>query len=617
MPIDGLVSGLDTNSIITQLMDIERKPRTLMATRRDSAQAAVDAFKAIETKLATVTSAAADLQRANGWNLRTATTSAPDVATASVSTGATQGAFSFTVDSLARAHGVATAIDVPLATSVIASSGSITIHQQDGDHVLSVGGGSIGEVAAAINRANLGIRAATVNTGSGLRLQVSAVASGVKAQFDITAGIDGGIGTVMTTQGTDAAITLGSGAGAYQIHSASNTFTDLVPGVAVTVRALSATPVQLDISTDVTALGDKVQAMIDAVNGAVGLIASSTAYDPTTKKAAVLVGDSAARKVAQALTRAVTEAVQQSALHSAGLAGVSVDRYGKMSFDRSKFENAYQTDPVAVQRLFVQGATTTGSVEFIGASDATLTATGTVSVSTLSSAATSLGLTGAWPQVPSPTLRVRIGDVEASYTVTDGESAADVRAGFQAAIEAKGLPLDVTESGGGLRITHRNIGTAAAFDVAWDGTTFASNTGTDVSGTIDGVASIGSGDLLTSPSTAQNLPGLTVRVSGTTIGDVGTVSYEPGLAQRLAQAIAQATNSTGGYLSGAEDTQTKSIATLTTAIDAYDLRLTAREAALRKQYSDLEVTLGNLKNQSNYLASQLSSLPSTSSSSSG
>lgn len=615
MPIDGLVSGLDTNSIITQLMDIERKPRDLMATRRDNAQAAIDAFKTIETKLAAVTSAAADLQRASGWNLRTATTSATDVVTASVTAGASQGAFSFTVDSLARAHGVATAVDVPASTSVIASSGSITIHQLDGDHVLSVGGGSIAEVAAAINRANLGIRAATVNTGSGLRLQVSAVAPGVNAQFDITAGIDGGIGRAMTTQGTDAAITLGSGVGAYQIHSASNTFTDLVPGVAITVRALSTTPVQLDITTDVTALGDKVQALVDAVNGAVGQIATSTAYDPKTKKAAVLVGDSAARKVAQALTRAVTEAVQQSALHSAGLAGVSVDRYGKMTFDRSKFENVYQADPVAVQRLFVQGATTTGSVEFVGASDAT-TNTGTVDIATLSSAGTSLGLTGPWPQVPSPTVRVRIGDSEASYTVADGATAADVRAGLQAAIQSAGLPLDVSESGGGLRITHRNIGSAASFDVAWDGITFATNAGTDVSGTIDGVASIGSGDLLTSPSTAPNLPGLTVRVSGNTIGTVGTVSYEPGLAQRLAQAIAQATNSTGGYLSGAEETQSKSIATLSTAIDAHDLRLTAREAALRKQYSDLEVTLGNLKNQSNYLASQLSSLPSTSTSSS-
>lgn len=91
MPIDGLVSGLDTNSIITQLMDIERKPRDLMATRRDNAQAAIDAFKTIETKLAAVTSAAADLQRASGWNLRTATTSATDVVTASVTAGASQG----------------------------------------------------------------------------------------------------------------------------------------------------------------------------------------------------------------------------------------------------------------------------------------------------------------------------------------------------------------------------------------------------------------------------------------------------------------------------------------------------------------------------------------------
>jgi flagellar hook-associated protein 2 len=43
-------------------------------------------------------------------------------------------------------------------------------------------------------------------------------------------------------------------------------------------------------------------------------------------------------------------------------------------------------------------------------------------------------------------------------------------------------------------------------------------------------------------------------------------------------------------------------------IDDWDIRLAAKKEALQKQYSDLEVALGKLKDQSNWLAGQLAGL---------
>jgi flagellar hook-associated protein 2 len=47
---------------------------------------------------------------------------------------------------------------------------------------------------------------------------------------------------------------------------------------------------------------------------------------------------------------------------------------------------------------------------------------------------------------------------------------------------------------------------------------------------------------------------------------------------------------------------------LTSSIAAYDVRLAKRQETLKAQYAALEVALGKLKDQSNWLAGQLASL---------
>jgi flagellar hook-associated protein 2 len=49
------------------------------------------------------------------------------------------------------------------------------------------------------------------------------------------------------------------------------------------------------------------------------------------------------------------------------------------------------------------------------------------------------------------------------------------------------------------------------------------------------------------------------------------------------------------------------------SIADWDVRLAIRQQTLQKQFSDMEVALGKLRDQSNWLAGQLASLPSASS----
>jgi len=518
MSIDGLVSGLDTTTIINQLMQVERQPQVIMKSRQDAMKAQLDAYASVGSKLEAVTSAATALQRSGGWALRTATSTNPSVATASVRDGASPGSLSFTVDQLASGHGLAAATDVAAVTDVVASGGSLTLTVGGTPHPVAVGGGTLTEVVDAVNAAGLGVRAATVNTGTGFRLQLMSTGTGTASAFTLD-GLDPGLGgTVVTSTGVDARIVVGAGVGAYAVTSSSNSFVDLMPGVTVSVTAVSPSPVVVSVTADASALADKVQSLTDAVNGALTEISTRTAYDSRTNRSATLTGDATVRRLKQDLVRAVVDPVG-SGSGSGATVGLSVDRYGKVTFDKAAFAAAFAADPAAVQAMFAQTGTSSAGVAFVGAGDRTRPGSYVVAVQT----------------APGP--------------------------------------------------------------------------GVDVVGTVDGQAAVGKGNLLSVPADSGGpAAGLVLRIDGLGDGGSGTITYEPGIAQRLASVIAGATDSATGYLTSSKTAKQTSVDDLQRSIDSFEQRMTLRQAALKKEYAALEVALGNLRSQSDWLSGQLGQL---------
>lgn len=610
MAIDGLISGLKTSDLIEQLMSVERVPLDIMSARRDAARAAVDAFASVKTKLSAIATAASALERSSGWNLRKATSSDPAVATVAAAQGAALGSFTFTVDGLAATHGVATQTNVAATTSSVASGPDITLTVGGDAHTVSVGGGTLAEVVTAINTAAVGVRAAAVNTGSGYRLQLTATNSGADAAFTVS-GLS--VATAVTTQGADARLTFGSGPGAYQVTSATNTFSDVVPGVTVVAKAVNASPVTVDVASNGEGIADKIQALVDAVNAAKSEIATRTAYDPTSKKAASLAGDSAIRRANQELSRAVSDAVSQSALGSPGMAGVGLDRFGKVTFDREKFLGAYASNPTATEQLFAQHATVTGDMTFVAGGARAVSGSRDVVVTQAAAQASEVGMIGGFPITTPATIRVRIGSTEVLFAATPPMTATEVRDGLQAAIDAQDLDLSVSEAGGGLELRTSNYGANARFEVDWGTGTYHTVTGTDVAGTIGGVTAVGTGRQLAVPATDGTHGGITVNLTSDATGTIGAIDYEPGLAARLAAAVTAATDSTSGYLIGAQDGRQSRVDLLDRSISAYDQRLSLREQRLRKEFANLETSLSNIQGQASFLTNQLNSLSASSS----
>ena len=326
------------------------------------------------------------------------------------------------------------------------------------------------------------------------------------------------------------------------------------------------------------------------------------------------------RRATQALTRAVSDAVSQSPLGSPGAAGIALDKNGNVTFDKDKFQAAYAANPAAVERMFVQGATTTGSVSFVSAGPQATSGSRDVIVTQAAAQASAVGMVGTMPVTTPTTVRVMIGTTVAVFTLQPTDTEASAATGLTAALKAANLPITATAEGGGIKLTSTNYGSTTKFDVAWDGTNFTTATGTDAAGTIGGVAATGAGRQLSVPATDGTLGGLTVSLTSDATGTVGSVNYEPGLAQRLTSADAKATaasNGSSGYLIDAQAGRQSKVDLLTKSMNDYNVRLTSREARLRLEFAHLETTLNNLKSQSSALSAALGTTSSSSSVSTG
>jgi flagellar hook-associated protein 2 len=355
--IDGLVSGMDTTTIINQLIEASRAPVTRLTSRQTQANSAATALGTLRGLVTSVRTAADALDGPTDWRAAAATTSDANVATASADGSATPGSLSFTVDRLAAAHSLITNGAARADTDAWAT-GDLVLDIAGEQHTIAVlpdaesGVLDLDSVVSAVNAADLGVRAQAVQVAPGqYRLQLEAELTGADSTFAVVSGLDAGV--EIARQGQDARIVLSGGT--IDAVSPTNTFDDLLPGLDVTVRKVSTEPVSVQVKLDPDALATKVQALVAAVNNALANVKATTAYDPTTKRASVLTGDPSARRVSQELGRALMDGVPASPLGSPGLAGVTLKKDGTISFDRTKFLSAYEDDPAAVEALFACG----------------------------------------------------------------------------------------------------------------------------------------------------------------------------------------------------------------------------------------------------------------------
>ncbi len=349
--ISGLASGLDTATIIDQLMQLEAAPQTKLKTRLSTEQSTLKTLQDLNARVAALQTQAADLAKASGWTTTKAATSSTAV-TATAGATSVPGSFSVTVDQVATAHRLTFATTA--ASDAVVVTGGTTVNLTiDGETtVLETGDGTLDGLVSALNASGTGVSATKVKLDNGeYRLMVTATQTGAAGAFTLTNAADDSdlLGGATVRAAQDAQITIG----ADTIHSSTNTFTDIVPGVSLTVSSGSVgNTVDVDIARDTTAIEGKVKALVDAVNATLTQIDSLTAYNATTKTSGPLAGNAGVRELRNSLLNAVypTDGTSMAS------AGIQTDMAGKIVFDATAFSKAFATDPAGTTAKFTSGA---------------------------------------------------------------------------------------------------------------------------------------------------------------------------------------------------------------------------------------------------------------------
>jgi flagellar hook-associated protein 2 len=377
---------MQTSSMITQLMQAEAAPQTKLKTKVETAQTAVSSYQSVNAKLKATKSAADSLARLDTWRSMKATSSSEAVtATATGGVSGMSGSVKFNVDQVARAQTSVLQVDTTsetLPASFTIQKGGWAPGAAPGDPDIFTGGLDPDDtttitvdspqtperVAAAVNKADIGVRAYVVTTGVNKgALQFTGSKPGAANGFTVQGLTDAANPSVEVTTASarDAILEMNPGTdSAYKVNSTTNTFTSVMPGVTITATT-EAQNVTINATSDVSAITAKIQAFVDAANAGFDEIKLQTAYDPEMKKGSPLTGDFTVRQMNQQSLSLMSGSLSYTKntynddgtvasatdvdFGSLSQLGIQLDSTGKLTFNSSDFEKNFAADPSKIQ----------------------------------------------------------------------------------------------------------------------------------------------------------------------------------------------------------------------------------------------------------------------------
>ena len=375
----GIGSGLDTASIISQLMSIERAPIQALAKRVTSFQAQLSAYGQLKGNMSALQTAAEALNKTEKFSSFKGTVADPTLFSAAVGTGASAGSYAVEVQFLAQAHKLASAGFASNSSPV--GTGTLTIelgqlsggvYTPDAAKTLSINidgsNNTLEGVRNAINAAKKGVTATIVNDGSATpaRLVITSNSSGT-ANTIRTSGIAGldydpvsNTGSLeQKIQSQDAKLEIDG----ISITRSSNTVTDAIAGVTLNLtKANLGTTTTLTVASDNDAIKTKIEAFVKAYNDLNSTIRTQTAFNADSKTSAALNGDSTVRSISSRMRTLANEDVAGAPSGSARLSdiGISFQVDGSLKIDSTKLTAALADPTKDVGAIFGDAAGTVG-----------------------------------------------------------------------------------------------------------------------------------------------------------------------------------------------------------------------------------------------------------------
>jgi len=661
----GIGSGLDINSLVSQLVQAEGAPVASNLNRRETEiQAELSAYGSLNGALSTFRSSVGFLSGVGAFEDISASSSDEDILTASSDIGVSDGSYSLKVSQLAEAQSLVTSgfsnttdevgtgtLTFRFGAGVYSSGPDTYAFTQDASKAtqtvtIDSTNNTLQGVSDAINSADIGITASIIFDGSDYRLTLLADDAGADNAIEVSV-LDTGDANNTDTNGlsqlafnssvTNLDETISAKDAIFSVNglnvtSSTNTVTDTIEGITLNLIKADATKtVNVTVARNTAVVSNAVNNFVSGYNALIETIENLSGFDAETNQGGILLGDGVVRSITSQIRNTLNSSSRELSGNITSLAsiGITTERDGSLVIDKSTLDATIKSDPTAVAALFAEvGRVDNAQTRFV--SSKTDTAEGTLAVN-ITRAATQGTYTGVDFGYASGT-PITIGTANDNFSFTvDGISTGTITltnadyTGAQLAVELQTRINGVkalSDSDASVKvsfddsdplnerfvITSDRYGDASTVEVnSAEGTALGlsggtKTTGVNVEGTIGGRTSVGSGRELTT------LDGLKIELLDNLIGSHGTVTFSRGIASRLNSLVTSLLSAEAGIASRISGFESN-IEAINVQRQELTERLVGIEARLRERFSRLDLLVSQLNVTSNFLTQQLANLP--------
>lgn len=373
----GIGSNLDINGIVSQLMQLEQRPLTLLATKEAGYQGKISALGSLKGAISSLQTAASGLVPATGvtpsekFTSYSAAVDNTAIASVSASSSAVSGSYTLDVTSLAKTQRLTSGanpdigsgdrvmnIEIGAVTGGVGSGGAFTAASSVSIS-LDSSVTSLAGVRDAINAANAGVTATIVTSGNSSYLSVTSNESGTGNVVSVT----GDVAALNYDPSTNSATGLLQNAGdeatdavfkinGIDITGSGNTISEVVEGLTISLKSTGSTTIS--VTRDTSSLSAGVNALVKAFNDFNTTAGDLGRYDSATKKGGPLVGDSTLRSsqnTFRSLLGNIPSGLSGASLQRLSDIGVSLQKDGSLTVDSTKLNAAIGSDFSGVANL--------------------------------------------------------------------------------------------------------------------------------------------------------------------------------------------------------------------------------------------------------------------------
>ncbi|MBN2802267.1 MAG: flagellar filament capping protein FliD [Deltaproteobacteria bacterium] len=352
----GLGSGIDTASMISQLVSLERIPINNMNTEKSNYSSKIKILQGINSSLQSLQTKSKEMDTAGEFLSYGVTSTNSDAIKGTATGSATPGTYDINITQLAKAERTYSDGFTDKDVAGVTGDGtlSITVGSADQVDITVEATDTLEDIVSKINSSDANVTAGLVYTGTEYKIQVNGNETGAEN------------GITFAESGT-LALNLDEAANQYQvaqdalltiddnpIKSSNNEVTDAVPGVTLNLKETTSSEFQLTVAPETASIEQNVKDFVTSYNSIMSKINSEFAFTGEAKGDNHLTGDSTLQSLQRQLGSIVSSSIGglKGTYSLMSELGIKTSSDGTLTIDSTKLSAAVASDPTGVAELF-------------------------------------------------------------------------------------------------------------------------------------------------------------------------------------------------------------------------------------------------------------------------